>query len=241
MNTEFWNNQRVIITGGTSGLGKALALALDNNGAKVVIIGRHQDTLDQTVQGTNIYPIQADVSDKFDIHRISGEAVGILGGVDFLFNNASYLGESPLRLLIDSECEDLEQVLATNLVVPFRLTKALLPSMLMQQQGTVINISSDAAVSAYPEWGSYSVSKAALDHMSHIWNAELAEQGIRFLAIDPGDMHTPMHLAAIPEADVTELLDPADVAHDMLSFLSQPSLSQVRYSGREWRTLEAVL
>ncbi|MEM8862593.1 MAG: SDR family oxidoreductase, partial [Chloroflexota bacterium] len=174
MNNEFWKNQRVIITGGTSGLGKALAHQLDEFGARVVIIARNQATLEQTVKGTNIYPIQADVSNKFDIHRISGEALGVLGGIDVLFNNASYLGEAPLKLLLDTECEDLEQVLATNLVGPFRLTKALVPSMLMEGSGTVINISSDAAVSAYPQWGSYSVSKAAIDHLSRIWQEELS-------------------------------------------------------------------
>lgn len=242
MNNEFWKNQRVVITGGTSGLGKALAHKLNEYGARVVIIARNQIALDQTVAGTDIYPIQADVSNKHDIHRISGEAVGILGGIDFLFNNASYLGETPLKLLMDTECEDLEQVLATNLVGPFRLSKALLPSMLMQEQGTVINISSDAAVSAYPQWGSYSVSKAAIDHLSRIWNEELSEHGIRFFAIDPGDMHTPMHLDAIPDADPANLHDPADVAERLLAFFSHSPAdpNQVRFSGQEWRQAEVL-
>ena len=240
MNTEFWKNQRVVITGGTSGLGKALALKLDQYGAKVAIIARNQVPLNQTVAGTSIYPIQADVSNKHDIHPISGEAIGVLGGIDFIFNNASYLGQTPLKLLMDTECEDLEQVLATNLVGPFRLSKALLPSMLMQEKGTVINISSDAAVSAYPQWGSYSISKAAIDHMSRIWHEELAEHGIRFFAIDPGDMHTPMHMDAIPDADPADLYNPADVADRLLAFLSRLSHpDQVRFSSQEWRQAAA--
>ena len=240
MNT-YWKNKRVVITGGTSGLGKALALTLDSYEARVVIIARNRDRLKETVNQTNIHPIEGDVANKYDIHRLSGEAIGILGGIDFLFNNASYLGESPLRLLMDTECEDLEQVLTTNLVGPFRLTKALLPSMLMQHQGTVINISSDAAVSAYPQWGSYSVSKAAFDHLSRIWHEELNAQGIRFLAIDPGDMHTPMHLAAIPDADIDDLYQPDDVARRLLDFLSvEPASDQVRYSSREWNLERAI-
>ena len=239
MNSEFWKNQRIVITGGTSGLGKALAQTLDDYGAKVVIVARNTEKLAQTAEGRSIHPIQGDVANKFDIHRISGEALAVLGGIDFLFNNASYLGESPLKLLLDSECEDMEQVLATNLVGPFRLTKTLLPSMLLQNRGAVVNISSDAAVSAYPQWGSYSVSKAAFDHLSRIWHEELSEQGIRFFAIDPGDMHTPMHLAAIPDADVADLYEPADVAKDLLAFLSQTELpDQVRFSRSEWALME---
>lgn len=235
MNKKSWENRRIVITGGTSGLGKALALKLDNLGAQVVIVARNLEQLQQTVEGTHIHPIQGDIADKHDIHRISGEALGILGGIDMLFNNASYLGESPLKLLLDTECEDMEQVLTTNLVGPFRLTKTFLPSMLLQHSGTVVNISSDAAVSAYPQWGSYSVSKAAFDHLSRIWHAELSSQGVRFLAVDPGDMHTPMHLAAIPDADVAELHDPTTVATDLIEFLSRDlGTDQVRYSRHEW-------
>lgn len=233
---EYWKNKRVLITGGTSGLGKALALLLEDYGAQVVIVARNQEAAESIIAGRNIHFIQGDVAAKHEIHRISGEALGILGGIDVLFNNASYLGETPLKLLMDTECEDLEKVLETNVVGPFRLAKALLPSMILQNHGTVINISSDAAVSAYPEWGSYSVSKAALDHLSRIWSEELSSQGVRFLAIDPGDMHTPMHLLAIPDADITELYDPTEVARDLLTFISQKQDSaQVRYASQEWR------
>lgn len=239
MDTNTWKNQRIVITGGSSGLGKALALALNDLGARVVIVGRNLTSLEQTAVETNIHPIQGDVANKHDIHRISGEALAVLGGIDYLFNNASYLGESPLKLLLDTECEEMEQVLATNLIGPFRLTKTFLPSMLLQNRGTVVNISSDAAVSAYPQWGSYGVSKAAFDHLTRIWNEELGEQGIRFLAIDPGDMHTPMHLAAIPDADVSTLYRPATVAQELLAFLSQAhDQTQVRYGRREWATAE---
>ncbi|MFT5193472.1 MAG: NAD(P)-dependent dehydrogenase (short-subunit alcohol dehydrogenase family) [Cellvibrionaceae bacterium] len=235
MNTNYWKNQRVVITGGTSGLGKALALALNELGARVVIVARDQANLKQTAAHTNIHPIQADVANKHDIHRISGEALGVLGGIDFLFNNASYLGETPLKLLLDTECEDMEQVLTTNLIGPFRLTKTFLPSMLLQHRGAVVNISSDAAVSAYPQWGSYAASKAALDHLTRVWGEELGEQGVRFLAIDPGDMHTPMHLAAIPDADVADLYEPTAVAQDLLEFLSQENEpTQVRYGRQAW-------
>ncbi len=239
MNQNHWQNKRIVITGGTSGLGQALAHQLDQAGAQVVIVARNEQNLAKTTQGTNIHALRGDVANKHDIYRISGETAGILGGIDYLFNNASYLGQSPLRLLLDTDCEDIEQVLQTNLVGLFRLTKAFLPSMLLQNSGTVINISSDAAVSPYPEWGGYSISKAAVDHLTRIWHEELNEQGIRFLALDPGDMHTPMHLAAIPDATPSELHAPSDVARDLLSFLSQTASTtnaQVRYGRSEWAT-----
>ena len=81
---------------------------------------------------------------------------------------------TPLRLLLDTECEDLERVLAVNLVGPFRLTKALAGSMVLRGAGLVVHVTSDAATEAYPRWGAYGVSKAALDHLGRVWAAELA-------------------------------------------------------------------
>ena len=181
---DYWNGKRVVITGGTSGLGKELAIELEKLG--------------KVGESRSINTISADVSDKKQTHKISGESLGILDGIDVLINNASYLGHTPLRNLMDTECEDFEQVLATNLLGPFRLSKAFLPTMLLQGSGSIINISSDAAINAYPQWGGYGTSKAALDHLSSIWNEELASKNVRLLSIDPGDMDTPMHHAAIP-------------------------------------------
>src|SRR6185436_10700468 len=111
------------------------------------------------------------------------QIVGELGGLDVLVNNASDLGPIPLALLADTDCEDLERALATNLVGPFRLTKALLGALSAAARdrggAVVVNVSSDAAINAYPTWGAYSASKAALRHMSEIWNAELADTGVR--------------------------------------------------------------
>jgi len=118
--------------------------------------------------------------------------------------------------LADTECEDLEQALATNLLGPFRLTKALLGALAdaARHKGAavVVNVSSDAAVTAYPEWGAYGASKAALRHMTNIWNAEFADHGVGFLSIDPGDMDTPLHALAIPDADRSTLKRPETAA-----------------------------
>lgn len=226
-----WKNKKVLITGGSSGLGKALALQLIEQGAKVAVLARTEKNLKALVQEyPSLITITGDVSQKESIYPIAAEVHSRLGDVDLLFNVASSLGPTPLRLLMDTECEDLEQVLQTNLIGPFRLTKALVPAMLLKQEGLVVNISSDAAVNAYPGWGSYSVSKAALDHLTRIFDAELKAQGVRFLAIDPGDMNTAMHFAAIPDADPKKLQDPADSASRILALLAAQDFSLVRRS-----------
>ena len=126
---------------------------------------------------------------------------------------------------------DLEHALATNVLGPFRLTKALLGALASSARegrgAVVLNISSDAAINAYPRWGAYGVSKAALHHLSRIWNEELASQGIAFLSLDPGDMDTPLHAAAVPDADPTELKRPeisavelVDAIGNLLSFMN---------------------
>jgi NAD(P)-dependent dehydrogenase (short-subunit alcohol dehydrogenase family) len=129
---------------------------------------------------------------------------------------------------MDTDCEDLEAVLQTNLVGPFRLTKLVAAQMIPRGEGTVVNISSDAAVSAYPRWGAYGVSKAALDHLTRIFQAELEASGVRFLALDPGDMDTPLHLAAIPDADRSQLHRPGDSAGLILRKIEEGRFSPVR-------------
>jgi NAD(P)-dependent dehydrogenase (short-subunit alcohol dehydrogenase family) len=212
-------NTRWLITGGTSGLGLALAEQVAGAGGRVAVVARRGEGLDRLAKRLPVVPIQADVARKEDIYKISAQALAHLGRVDVLVNNASALGPTPLRSLIDSDCEALEDVLRTNLLGPFRLTKAILPSMLLNGAGQVVNISSDAAVNAYPRWGAYGASKAALDHLTRIWGEELREQGIRFLAVDPGDMDTPMHAAAIPDADVTQLRKPVESARRLLDLV----------------------
>ena len=126
-----------------------------------------------------------------------------------LVNNASSLGPTPLAPLGDTECEDFALALETNVLGPFRLTKALLGALTASARegrgALVLNISSDAAINAYPQWGAYGASKAALRHLTAIWGEELAGQGVRFLSLDPGDMDTPLHALAVPGADPATL------------------------------------
>lgn len=212
---------RVAITGGTSGLGLALVRLLHAHGARVAFCARHERSVAEVQRefpGT--LGVAADVSDKLAIHPLAMRFVAALDGLDVLINNASSLGPVPLATLADTECEDLERAFDTNVIAPFRLTRALLGALASSARergvAVVVNISSDAAVSPYPNWGAYGASKAALEHLMRIWHEELDSEGIRFLSIDPGDMDTPLHALAVPDADRSTLRRPEDAAADIV-------------------------
>lgn len=211
---------RVAVTGGTSGLGLALVRRLAAEGSNVAFVARTEADVVRVAKETGAQGIVGDVGRKADVHPVAMQVTGSLGGLDVLINNASSLGPLPLALLADTECEALEQALAVNLVGPFRLTRALFGALSASARegrgAVVVNITSDAAVNAYPGWGVYGASKAALAHMSAIWGQETAMEGIRFLTIDPGDMDTPLHAAAVPDADPTTLKRPADSAAEII-------------------------
>jgi len=215
---------RIAITGGTSGLGLALVRASHRAGARVAFVARTAQAVQLVArEHAGSIGIVGDVAVKEDIHPIALQVLGGLGGVDILVNNASSLGRVPLAPLADTECEELEAALAANVLGPFRLTRALLGALRASagegRGGVVLNISSDAAVTAYPGWGAYGASKAALRHLSAIWNAELAGERIQVLSLDPGDMDTPLHAAAVPDADRSQLKDPAVAAAEILEML----------------------
>jgi NAD(P)-dependent dehydrogenase (short-subunit alcohol dehydrogenase family) len=215
---------RIAVTGGTSGLGLALVHALHARGAQIAFVARDAARVRRVaaeLPGT--HGIAGDIASKEDTHRIAMQITAALGGLDVLVNNASSLGPVPLALLADTDCEDLEAALATNLVGPFRLTKALLGALgAAAREGRtarVVNITSDAAVSAYPGWGAYGASKAALAHLGRIWDEELREHGVRVSSFDPGDMDTPLHALALPDADPATLKRPADSARELIALI----------------------
>jgi NAD(P)-dependent dehydrogenase (short-subunit alcohol dehydrogenase family) len=228
-------NRRVAITGGTSGLGLALIRELIRRGARVAFVARSGERVERVAREHNAHGIVGDVSKKDDVYPIAMQIVGMLGGLDVLINNASDLGPTPLALLADTDCEDLERALATNLLGPFRLTKALLGALAASARdgrgAVVVNVSSDAATTSYPRWGAYGVSKAALHHMSGTWNAEIQSEGIRFLSLDPGDMDTPMHALAVPEADPATLKRPEAAARELADAIAAALPRSASYVG----------
>ena len=216
---------RVAITGGTSGLGLALVRECLARGARVAFVARTAARVEQVaMENAGAHGIVGDVSSKEEIYPIAMQITGELGGLDVLINNASDLGPVPLQMLSDTDCEDLERAFDTNVIGPFRLTKALMGALAAsarQARGAVVlNISSDAAVNPYPGWGAYGSSKAALHQLTRIWGEEHARENVHFLSLDPGDMDTPMHAAAIPDADPSTLKRPADSARELVDAIA---------------------
>jgi NAD(P)-dependent dehydrogenase (short-subunit alcohol dehydrogenase family) len=228
------------LTGASRGLGAALARELAGRGARLALVARGAEELEQVAaeirrRGGIAHSLPADISEKTAIHPLAGAAAALLGPIDVLIHNASLLGPTPLQLLLDTECEDLSRVLETNLVGPFRLSKIIAGSMALRRTGVIVHISSDASVAAYPRWGAYSVSKAGLDHLARIWAAELADRGVRIFSVDPGEMDTVMHAQAMPDADRSELADPAAVARRIVAMIESESIaSGARLEAARW-------
>lgn len=211
------SGRTALITGASRGLGRATATAFARRGASLAITARDQQALDSLAAelrefGTDVLAVSADLGHPRDIERLVVHTLDHFEHVDILVNNASALGPTPLPHLIDYPPHLFEAVLDVNVLAPFRLTWSLLGGMLRRGSGVVINITSDVAVHGYPGWGAYSVSKAALEGLGRTWASELQATGVRMITLDPGDMDTAMHRAALPEDDPAQLADPITVA-----------------------------
>jgi NAD(P)-dependent dehydrogenase (short-subunit alcohol dehydrogenase family) len=204
-----------LITGASAGLGRALTEALHARGFTLVLDARHADRL-ATVDIPDAHLIPGDVADP-EHRRALVRRVGELGGIDLLVNNASQLGASPQPSLADLEPTTFADILQTNLIAPAALISALL-APLAARRGTVLNISSDAAVEHYPGWGGYGASKAALDHVTLTFAAEHPE--IAWYAVDPGDMQTDLQQLAFPGEDISDRPLPTAVVPQLLALLA---------------------
>ena len=228
-----FRNQNVIVTGASRGLGLSLSRHFAAEGARVVMVARRAGPLEEAVaqvkQVGEAHALPADVGAPDAAAEIAGAAAAMVGAIDVLVHNASTLGPVPLRPLAETSDADFDAAFAVNLAGPFRLTRAVVGSMIARQTGVVLHVSSDAAVDAYPTWGAYGASKAALDHLSRVWAAELHGTGVRVLAVDPGEMDTRMHADAIPDADPASLRDPDAVAAGVVALLARSPRSGARF------------
>jgi NAD(P)-dependent dehydrogenase (short-subunit alcohol dehydrogenase family) len=203
-----------LVTGAGRGLGLALARALISAGWHVVVDARRAGHLAAALPGAVVVP--GDVTEP--THRDAlASAVSGLGRLDLLVNNASDLGPSPLPRLADVPLAAARRVYETNVLAPLALTQALLP-LLRASQGSILNISSDAAVEAYEGWGTYGSSKAALDQLTAVLAAEEPELAV--YAVDPGDMRTEMHQAAFPGEDISDRPEPEAVVPALLRLIA---------------------
>lgn len=207
-----------LITGASAGLGRAFTRALAERGWSLIVDARRPDELAEATRGLpRVTAIPGDVTNAE--HRASlAAAVGRAGRLDLLVNNASTLGSSPLPPLRGYGLDELRRVYETNVIAPLALIQALI-TPLTAVCGTIIDVSSDAAVEAYPGWGGYGSAKAALDQLTAVLAAE--EPGLRCYAFDPGDMRTDMHQRAFPGQDISDRPVPESVVPALLRLVDE--------------------
>jgi len=206
-------NQVAIVTGGGTGLGRGIALALVAEGAQVVVCGRRQAPLEKSVQtiqlaGGEALAVVADISDESDVERLVQTCLQGFGKVDILVNNAAIDGGGSIHT---HAVEEWDRIQAVNLRGPFLTARAVLPIMRAQHHGQIVNISSESGLEHYPGDGAYGVSKHALNALGEYIQRENQELGIRVNTVCPGMVVTEMTQNS-PGLDHSKCLYPDDIA-----------------------------
>jgi NAD(P)-dependent dehydrogenase (short-subunit alcohol dehydrogenase family) len=225
------NYRTALITGASRGLGLALARGLADRGWNLIVDARGAAALEtaraELAGRTRIVAIPGDIADPAHRRELA-EAAHALGGLDAVVNNASILGPSPQPPLLDYPLDVLEQVYQVNVLAPLALLQALRPSF--NDQAHIIDITSDAGIEAYPGWGGYGSSKAALEQLSAILAAE--NPSLRVYWVDPGDMRTQMQQEAFPGEDISDRPPPEESVPGLIGLL-EGDLPSGRYKARD--------
>jgi NAD(P)-dependent dehydrogenase (short-subunit alcohol dehydrogenase family) len=198
-------NRTALITGASRGLGAVVARVLAERGCDLVLGARDIAPLTHVADplralGARVITVDGDIADESTRARLVAGAAS-LGGLDLLVNNASELGR--IGALSAADLDRFRRVLAVNVMAPVALVQLALP-LLAGRRGLVVNVSSDAAHGAYPGWGTYGASKAALELLTRTLAAELHDRGVSAVIVDPGDMRTRMHQEAFPGQDISD-------------------------------------
>ncbi|MCF3964237.1 SDR family NAD(P)-dependent oxidoreductase [Streptomyces fuscigenes] len=209
-----------VITGGSKGLGRALAAGLAERGWDLVLGARTAPVLEESAAaarayGTRVAAVPGDVREAAHRRELVA-AAGRFGGLDLLVSNASALGAEPLVPLARLPIEGLRAALETNVVAALGLVQEALPLLRASGRGSVVAVSSDAAAEAYGTWGGYGASKAALDQLAAVLAVE--EPDVRVWSLDPGDMATDLYAAAVP-GDTDARPDPVTVVPGFLALV----------------------
>ena len=224
-----------LVTGASRGLGFEIAKLYARSGAKLVIAARNGNQLEAAAeelrQQTAVVALAVDVSEE--AKRLVKAGLERFGRIDVLINNASELGPSPMPPLEQYAWQDLQRVFRVNVLAPLHLAQLVLPGMKERGEGVIINVTSDAGVEAYPGWGGYGASKAALEHLSRTLAAELEGTGIRVYAVDPGDMNTAMHGLAEPGVDLSSLPGPEVPAPAFVGLVEEETAPFARVKAQE--------
>jgi len=180
-------NAVVLITGGSSGIGRAAAQMLKEAGARVAITGRDAERLAEAARSLGVLGIQADVSNEADVLRTFREVKEKLGGLDVLINNA---GVGVFKELVDMDRASFDAVFATNVTGAMLMAREAAKIFRERQRGNLINISSTAGLRGAPKGTAYYASKFALRGMTECWRAELRKYNVRVMLINPSEVIT---------------------------------------------------
>jgi 3-oxoacyl-[acyl-carrier protein] reductase len=204
-------NAAALITGGSSGIGRAIAQALAASGARVAITGRDNQRLTATARDLDVHPIQADVAIEADVQRTYREVLQKFGDLDILVNNA---GSGVFKSLVDSDLQSFESVFATNVTGAMLMAREAAKHFISRKRGNIVNISSTAGLRGAPNGTAYYASKFALRGMTECWRAELRKYNIRVLLINPSEVVTNFYpTAGMPQKENATKLRPEDIAY----------------------------
>ena len=233
------SSRTALITGASRGLGLALARGLTGEGWTLLIDARSAEALEAAradlAELTQVIAIPGDVTDEGHRQALAEASRGV-GGLDALVNNASILGLSPQPQLLDYPLDVLEEVYRTNTIAPLALIQAVRNQL--KPGARVLNITSDAAVEPYENWGGYGSSKAALEQISNILAAE--NPSLHIYRIDPGDMRTQMHGEAFPGEDISDRPLPEESVPGLLELLTG-KLPSGRYEARALSNQQRII
>jgi len=180
-------NAVALITGGSAGIGKAIAQALAGSGARVAITGRDQRRLTETAKALNVFPIQADVAKEADVERTYREVLKEFGDLDILVNNAGF---GVFKNLVDFDRASFEAVFATNVTGAMLMGREAAKHFIQRQRGNIVNIASTAGLRGAPTGTAYYASKFALRGMTECWRGELRRYNIRVFLVNPSEVLT---------------------------------------------------
>lgn len=211
-------DKNILITGGTSGIGKRTAEILASKGARVLVTGRSSERLKKMKENMNILTLQFDLSQTSEIPQKAKKCLDLFSGrIDVLINNA---GVGIFGLIDDLKIDDFQQVFNTNVFGLALLTKELIPLMKKQNHGDIINIGSSASVKGFKFGSIYAASKFALRAMSQCWQAELRPFNIRVCQVNPSEVTTAFGQVSRKErVEVDNKLAPEEIAHTIVSVL----------------------
>lgn len=223
--------RRALITGASSGIGKATALVLAKSGIPLALIGRNEEKLAAVAKAAQASGVDARyyLVDLANVSQVKASISAIIddcGPIDLLINNAGmgYTGD-----LLDTSLEDWQHVIDLNLTSVFQVVQAILPSMRSLNQGLIVNIASIAGRQSFPGWSAYSVSKAGVIALSKAIGVEERAHGIRSVTLCPGAVNTPIWDTDTVQADFDRsgMLTPEAVAQTVLHTVSLPSYAVI--------------